>query len=138
MVLTRCLDKDPKQRVRDIGDVRLALAGAFTSDAVAQPAIPVPPPLWRRASPVLAALLVGGLITAVAMRVRAPNAPPQVTQLSLGVTGPAALNVSGNERDLTITPDGSRVVYVGDRARQIFVRSLGQLEPVSIQTGAGR
>ena len=101
-----------------------------------QPAIPVVPPLWRRASPVLAALVIGALVTAVAMGVRAPNAPPQVTQLSLGVTGPAALNVNGNERDVAITPDGSRVVYVGDAARQIFVRSLGQLEPVSIKTGS--
>ena len=134
MVLIRCLEKDPKQRVRDIGDVRLALAGAFTSDAMAQPVIPVPRPrpLWRRVSPVLAALLIGGLITAVAMYMRAPNAPPQVTQLSLGATGPTALNVNGNGRDLAITPDGSRVVYVGDSSRQIFVRSLGQLAPISL------
>src|SRR5688572_12889512 len=30
MILHRCLQKDPKQRFRDMGDVRLALAGAFT------------------------------------------------------------------------------------------------------------
>ncbi len=30
-VLQRCLQKDPKQRIRDIGDVRLALEGAFES-----------------------------------------------------------------------------------------------------------
>jgi eukaryotic-like serine/threonine-protein kinase len=57
MVLERCLQKDPKERLRDIGDVRLALSGAFTS---------APPPsatlstasthrsLWRRASPAVA------------------------------------------------------------------------------------
>src|SRR5207253_4068710 len=28
-VLARCLEKDPKQRFRDIGDVQLALSGAF-------------------------------------------------------------------------------------------------------------
>ena len=27
--LRRCLQKDPKERIRDIGDVRLAMAGAF-------------------------------------------------------------------------------------------------------------
>ena len=27
--LKRCLQKDPKQRIRDIGDVTLALEGAF-------------------------------------------------------------------------------------------------------------
>ena len=31
-----CLQKDPKQRVRDIGDVKMALTGVFTSDAVAR------------------------------------------------------------------------------------------------------
>ena len=28
-VLRRCLEKDPKERLRDIGDVRLAMKGAF-------------------------------------------------------------------------------------------------------------
>ena len=28
-LLRRCLQKDPRQRVRDIGDVRLAMEGAF-------------------------------------------------------------------------------------------------------------
>ena len=31
--LGRCLQKDPKQRLRDIGDVRLALEGAFETPA---------------------------------------------------------------------------------------------------------
>ena len=31
-VLERCLQKDPKLRIRDIGDVRLALDGAFEID----------------------------------------------------------------------------------------------------------
>ena len=31
--LTRCLEKDPKRRVRDIGDVRLAMDGAFDAAA---------------------------------------------------------------------------------------------------------
>ena len=101
-----------------------------------QPAAPVAPPLWRRAAPVLAALVIGALITAIALRVPEPRPATQLTRLSLGAEGVAALNVNGNERDLTITPDGSRVVYVGDSARQIFVRALDQLEPVSIKTGA--
>ena len=35
--LRRCLHKDPRERIRDIGDVRLALAGAFD--------MPAPPPV---------------------------------------------------------------------------------------------
>ena len=52
-------------------------------------------------------------------------------------TGPAALNVNGNERDLTITPDGSRVVYVGDwRAGRSSSALWASSTPVSIKTGA--
>ena len=38
MVARRCLKKDPKQRFRDMGDVRLALEGAFSADSAARPA----------------------------------------------------------------------------------------------------
>ena len=32
-VLRRCLEKDPSQRIRDVGDVRLAMTGAFETTA---------------------------------------------------------------------------------------------------------
>ena len=40
-LVARCLVKDPRQRVRDMGDVRLALDGAFET-AVPQSATPAP------------------------------------------------------------------------------------------------
>ncbi len=55
--LRLCLRKDPKQRVGDIRDVRLALDGAFETAAVPQAVAGASarPPLWRRALPVAAA-----------------------------------------------------------------------------------
>jgi serine/threonine-protein kinase len=50
--------------------------------------------------------------------------------------GAAALHIDGNNRKLTITPDGSRVVYVGDGGQQIFVRALNELEPKAIANGS--
>ena len=43
--LRRCLQKDPRERVRDIGDVRLAMTGAFDLEvpAVSAPPGPTPP-----------------------------------------------------------------------------------------------
>src|SRR5262249_5710246 len=38
-VLQRCLEKNPKQRIRDIGDVQLLLNGAFESSAIAPDAV---------------------------------------------------------------------------------------------------
>ncbi|HEU5256867.1 MAG TPA: hypothetical protein VFU28_12805 [Vicinamibacterales bacterium] len=37
---------------------------------------------------------------------------------------------------MAITPDGSRIIYVGNRGTQLFVRALDALEPVSVYTGA--
>ena len=42
--LRRCVQKDPRERIRDIGDVRLAMAGAFD--------VPIPPPLEPHETPV--------------------------------------------------------------------------------------
>ena len=45
-LVRRCLEKDPRERVRDIGDVRLAMEGAFET-TVSTPAEPIDaaPPL---------------------------------------------------------------------------------------------
>ncbi len=64
--------------------------------------------------------------------------PPRVSRLALAPSGTAALTINGNDRDLAITPDGSRVVYVGNRGTQLFVRALDALEPVAVFTGAPR
>ena len=62
----------------------------------------------------------------------------RVTRTTISASGAAALTISGVDRDLAITPDGSRVVYVGNRSRQLFVRALDALEPVAVFTGAPR
>ena len=48
----------------------------------------------------------------------------------------AALTINGTDRDLAITPDGSRIVYVGTNGTQLFVRALDALEPVAVFKGA--
>lgn len=50
--------------------------------------------------------------------------------------GAAALTINGSDRDLAITPDGSRIVYVGNNGTQLFVRGLDALEPGAVFTGA--
>jgi serine/threonine protein kinase len=139
MVLERCLQKDPKERFRDIGDVRLGLAGAFGS-AAHPAATPLPTAsahrsLWSRASPVAASLVVGGLLTTATMQLGPPRRSPQVTRLALTTSGAAAFSASGNYRNVAITPDGLRVVYVGDSGQQLFMRALDQVEPVVLATG---
>ena len=66
-VIRQCLQKDPKRRIRDVGDVTLAMEGAFET-AVGAPSdsFAVPQPrVWQRPAPAaiaaIALLLIGGL-----------------------------------------------------------------------------
>jgi len=135
--IRQCLQKDPRQRVQAIGDVRLALEGAFETD-VSQTAAPAAVSQWRRAVVAVVALIatsaIVGTLVWVAMRQAEPT-PPRVSRLQLTPTGPAALSIGWNDRDLTITPDGSRLIYVGNQGTQIFVRALDALAPVAVFTG---
>ena len=84
--LRRCLQKDPRQRVQAIGDVRLALEGAFET-AVPQTAAPAVVAEWRRVALVgVAAIIASGAIIGtmvwVAMR-QAEPAPPRVSRLQV-------------------------------------------------------
>ena len=65
-----------------------------------------------------------------------PRAPRRllVVVTTITTSGSAALSCQGSDRDLAITPDGSRIVYRGDN--QLLVRALDQLEP-TVLSGLG-
>ena len=64
--------------------------------------------------------------------------PPHVSRLQIAPSGTAALTITNPQRQLAITPDGSRLIYVGNRATQLFVRALDTLEPAAVFTGFPR
>jgi serine/threonine-protein kinase len=128
--LQSCLEKEVRRRWRSMGDVQLLLDGQFDIGSGAEAA-------RRSASAprirlMAAAVVALGMTTALAvgaLMLRRPAAVRPLTRLGLSLPGGATV------RDLTITPDGSKVVYVGDRGRRIYVRSLDALEPVEIASG---
>ena len=134
--LGRCLQKDPRQRVQAIGDVRLALEGAFETTALT--AAPISVTQRRRvalasvAAIIASGAIIGTLVWA-AMRQAEPT-PFRVSRLQVTPSGTSALSIFWNNRDLAITPDGSRIIYVGNRGTQLFVRALDALEPVAVFT----
>ena len=134
-VLQRCLQKDPKQRIRDIGDVQLALSGAF--DSPAQPPVAAAPaahPSRRRttgiagmgvAAGVALAALVGWTLWRLAP---VPKVQPMRFAIVPPPTQPLALQ--GADRDLAFSPDGTHIVYVGVAGvqTQLMVRAIDRLE----------
>src|SRR5258705_6752867 len=123
-----CLRKDPKQRVGDIRDVRLALEGAFETPVpgTAAPAPAIQPrPLWRRAVPVVAAAVVASaMVGAVAWTLR-PTAPPlPVTRFAFALGEGQQFTVIN--QNLAVSPDGTLLVYVANN--QLYLRSMSDLE----------
>ena len=100
--LRRCLQKDPKQRIGDIHDVRLALDGAFDVAAQTTTAAPTPAPSGRLVWIVAAA----SALVAAALAVPAvqhlgevpPSTPPEIrTDIVTPSTGPFALSPDGRQ-----------------------------------------
>ncbi len=112
--LARCLQKDPRQRVRDMGDVRLMLDGVFESAAPAPPpgAITVAPtpPLWRRVLPPLAAATVAGALIGAAAWNAKPADPRPVTRFEHLLPGDVSFRSSAR-RSFAVSPDGRRIAY---------------------------
>ena len=141
MFLRRCLAKDPKQRVHDIVDVRLALEGAFDVPASFPIGVPDPP---RQGSPrtlpvVLAslALLVVGGFALWATVGREPTVAPDLMRFAIAPRDSAPLATGRTRPHLVISRDGSRVVYVGLTADglRLHRRSLDQLDGVPLPGG---
>lgn len=124
-VIERCLQKNPADRLRDVGDARLELRDAFAVG-------PAPPVLPAAASTTrvrrerlawLAALAVVTLIAILALvrdwRRTAPAAPELRVEISTPPT-----TVSG--APAAISPDGRRIVFVAlsDGQLRLWLRAL--------------
>ena len=67
-------------------------------------------------------LVIGGASVGTAVWWTMRPATPRVLRTEVTTAGATALNISGFDRDLAITPDGSRVVYRSNN--QLLVRAL--------------
>jgi Tol biopolymer transport system component len=138
-VVRRCLEIDPRQRMRDIGDVRLALEGAFETAAVraGQGEAVVAASLWRRALPMVVAIVTVSVVTGVGVWSVTRSGPSGALAISRFVITPPAsapLTQIGGY-DVIISPDGRRIVYVGEdpaRGRMLFTRHIDALETRAI------
>ena len=141
-LLRRCLQKDPKERVRDIGDVRLAMQGAFeTTIRVAEESTAVAPPqFWQR--PVMAGAILGvtTLTVAAAMWVAtrpAPPTPAPVNRFVVNTNAQGIFSPIGLTQNLHVSRDGQQIVYqsVADdlTTPQLAIRHAEQIEVVRLR-----
>jgi Tol biopolymer transport system component len=123
-LLRRCLEKDPKGRLRDIGDAR---------DLLEAPAAPSTPTPSRSRFGIISAVAAVLLIAVAALGFVAwkhfREEPPEMTVFTF--PPPQKGNVAPNLVSISISPDGRRAVLetVVERKRLLWVRDLDNPAP---------
>jgi serine/threonine protein kinase len=141
-LLRHCLEKDPKRRLRDIADARLAIDDAANQSADVRPDPPPSGARSRRArAPRPAVWLVAGMAIAAAavmlgswiLRPASSTDPPRRTITSVLLPrgmrlGGSDLQAQGAESRFAVSPDGRQLALVASDASgrvRLWLRDLG-------------
>jgi len=148
-LLCRCLAKDPRQRLRDMGDFRLFSEPTPDDPASGKggPAMSAALPLRRRIVPwALTTVFLSALAFTLALWPPWRMAAPPFVPLHLSMEAGPDLEVGGvgNGRRLALSPDGGMLAFTGRKIGsgtkwQLYVRKLDQLQAVPLPgtEGAG-
>jgi serine/threonine protein kinase/dipeptidyl aminopeptidase/acylaminoacyl peptidase len=140
-LVRRCLQKDVRQRLRDIGDARIeinALIGGSTGDSSAPLVVttsPVLRPRWREAAIFVLGAAAAGLT--VWLVTRTAPVVPDVQRLNVALAPGTRLEdvLEAGRQTLALSRDGTRLAFVTRGAggrKQIHLRRLDSVavEPV--------
>ena len=126
-VLEKCLEKDPKKRLRHISAFALLLQQGAPETALATPIETRQRP--RRLAWVLSALLALGLASVAVIHFRETNPQPQAVQFFL--EAPAPNTFTNQYGGFAASPDGRFIVFSAraDGAPQLWLRPLDSNTP---------
>ena len=127
-LLKRCLERDRKARVPEIGTVRFLLQDALTQPPAPEPAPVVAAPkrpLWKRAVPVALAAMAAGALGVAAAWYFKPVPAPAVSRFVVPL--PDGANFTGTGRHyVAVSPDGARMAFVA--GNRLYLRSMSDFE----------
>jgi serine/threonine-protein kinase len=128
-LLRRCLEKDPKRRLRSIGDARIELDDAglgASGEGITAPVIVSTAPWWRRAIPVALATLGAAAIGVLAWTLKpVPTAKNVVSRFEYPL--PEGQTFKNSYQHLiAISPDGTKIAYVANQ--ELYLRAMDQLD----------
>jgi serine/threonine-protein kinase len=125
-LLRRCLQKDPRQRLRDIGDARLVLQEPLDDTAARTSAMGwQPPALVILSLAVALAAIMGAFDEILPWR----QTPADARAVHFSVAPPPGKDFTLSSPASAISPDGSRLVLVvGQRDSYLAVRPIDGIE----------
>jgi Tol biopolymer transport system component len=132
VLLQRCFQKDPRQRLRDMGDARISLDEVLSG--AADPGVAVP--FWRRAMPWAAGLLAVAAAGFAGWNLKPSSSGEQQHVTRAVVALPPGQFLAGMESGpaIALSPDGTHLAYVARQGvvRQIYLREMDSLEARAI------
>jgi Tol biopolymer transport system component len=144
-LLQRCLEKDPRRRLRDIGDARIELDALIASQlSSATHTAPAEDGAsarkhgagWRRLAfgGVVVALIALGLAAAAWLRPATETSAGAVQMTALLPPGVSVTRGPGRIFSLALSPDGRTLVVAGMDAKgqRLYQRTLGRLEATAL------
>jgi serine/threonine-protein kinase len=143
LLLQRCLEKDRRKRVGDAAAALFVLGEPTLLAATAAPPAVVAEQRrspWRTVSWSALGIVAAGVIAGAAVWALTRPDPPQVSRLAMTTSGPSLVARWVQTTHVTITHDGSTVIYVGGAAGAnpaIFARRIDSLEPVLLTAQGG-
>lgn len=137
-LVERCLEKDPRKRLRDIGEARIVIddviANPRAADVEDARATATRTPAYRRYLPWLVAAAGLAVATVTWVLPERDAARPETTHLSFATPPTDVIDAGFENAMLAITRDGRTVAYCGRRVgvSRLYVRHLGESEPVEL------
>jgi len=137
-LIARCLDRDVKRRLRDIGEARIVLedpASLASGDAAA--AGRASHLRWRRAIPVALTAIVAAILASTAARYLGakPPMPPAVTRFPVVLPEGQAFAQPATRHVSALSNDGAQMVYAANA--RLYLRSMSALDVHAIQGTEG-
>jgi serine/threonine-protein kinase len=144
LLLRKCLVRDRKRRLQDIGDARIELEQAITDPSssfirLGEGAIPTTQSKRGMVLRVLAALVLATMIVTAALVWFFRPQPVPSLPLRVQVTLAAGTQLDTHGRNLAFSADGRTIAYVArrDRVFQLYVRPLGAFEATPLEGTEG-
>ncbi len=133
-LLARCLDKDPKRRLRDMADARRDVDDALAEPEQSASVMPSSSRPTRRMSLMVVSLLIlAAFASGMGLQLLRDARPASKPLTRFAIEMPTGANVG----DVAISPDGTRLIYdvtfpKDPPRRQLYLRALGQLDGLPI------
>ncbi|HVR40600.1 MAG TPA: protein kinase [Thermoanaerobaculia bacterium] len=128
-VVAKCIEKNPDERWQSAHDVKSELE--WVRDRLGTEDALRPKPATH--IPLAIAAILGALVASIAMYIARPQSPPRITRSVLALPLGARFRILGTSA-LAVSPDGSRIVYIGeaDNDTSLYMLRRDQFAPVQI------